>query len=100
LKTITIVLPEGATEIAAMTYEEREALMARMRAAWERVKPEGNWKNPIGKFVVEPDAAKRQEIADAIYWFTGTRANVIEWDAWEDHTWLFEAPGYYAGPCN
>ena len=51
-----------------------------------------DWRNPIRVFV-DKNSATKQEIEDAVLFYTGTEAEVTT----KNGRWLVRAPGYYAG---
>jgi len=70
--------------------------VAQLQEAFDSVKDADHWKNPIDAIV---DADRRDVLARAIPWYTGTTAEFH--DLPDDPARLrVTAPGYYEGPCN
>lgn len=78
-------------ELTATATQEQN-----MRTIFDAVQDEAHWKGPIDAIVKAADA---QLAADAVEFFTGTKATVklIPGPSKLAH---IEAVGYWAGPCN
>ena len=72
-----------------------------LKKAFDLVKDPKNWKNPIAVFM-EPDAWYMVAgiFAEAIEFFTATKASCSLVDTGYGYKMLVEAPGYYNGPAN
>ena len=54
------------------TLSAYEAEQARLTAAFNRVAPADNWKNPINKILPAITAAEEAELTEAVIHFTGS----------------------------
>lgn len=80
---------------AWLRNSKRGFTLEQLRSAFDRVKDDSDWKNPIDSFV---PADQCKILEHAIPWFTGTHA---EFESTDDPDLVrVMAAGYYAGPCN
>jgi hypothetical protein len=72
------------------TPEQYDVNQAARVAVFDKIKPQGRWKNPIDAWISAEDL---DECSEAAVWFTGSDLEVVER---KDGKVRVVAPGYYA----